>query len=234
MRKILLILFFASLAIAILLFIKQKNAAEQGYEGKKFYIVAISDLCAAVIFLSFYFLFPHIEKYFSLSWMFPAAQQTATAAPTNEQTARPTSEQTAQPTETPFLGSVSVATPKPSSVPTPEPSPQPLLYSDDKLDVYFTGIEKAADSRDHVAFWIKNKTDSVLSFRAESIALDGIEQSASFTSGKLSPYSEGKVYILLDGDTEQRSPKKISTQFYVSAMGEIGNSFRVKIINAPI
>ena len=93
MQKILLMLFFASLAIAILLFIKQKNATEQGYEGKILHSSNFRSVCGRNFS---FFLFPHIEKYFSLSRMFPAAKQTATTSPTNGQTARPT--------ETPFFG----------------------------------------------------------------------------------------------------------------------------------
>ena len=146
---------------------------------------------------------------------------------TSEPVITPTDEPTPAPTEKP--------TPEPTEEPTPVPTPRPVLYSDDKVEISFYGIESQYSyRRDAIVFWVKNKTNATITIQHDSVALDGIDQGDATMSDDIAPQSEGKVYARLDGYSSVQNPSRISGQLRVIDFEDSFDTYKAKFVNVSV
>lgn len=104
------------------------------------------------------------------------------------------------------------------------------VYEDDFIKINYVGFGKGAkypfQNRDCLILTIENKTDTTFEFLPNSLALDGNDEGSLACYEKISPKSNGKIYILKMSDTDQyfnnRTPSKISCELSVKDYSNIG------------
>lgn len=87
---------------------------------------------------------------------------------------------------------------------------KPLLFSDDKVDIYYYSTEKNG-----VQFLVRNKTELNVTIQADSLAINDTDINGLIMSEQIAPHSVGTVRIRCTVDAALQDAKTISGQLRI-------------------
>lgn len=102
-----------------------------------------------------------------------------------------------------------------------------LLYSDDKVEIYFSGI-----TREGVVFEVKNMTDINLTFQADSIAINGVSTNDIVMSDSVTQQSVGKIVARCSDFEDTENVYSVSGQLTaIDFSSRNWDSYKIKFTN---
>lgn len=111
----------------------------------------------------------------------------------------------------------------------PKPESEALVYSDNKVEIYFSEITSKG-----VVFEIKNKTDINLTFQADSISINGISTNDIGMSDDIAPQSVGKIVARCSDFSASEKVYTISGQLRVIDFSGSWTIYDAKFSNVEI
>lgn len=111
----------------------------------------------------------------------------------------------------------------------PKPTSDCLVYSDNKVEIYFSEITNKG-----VAFEVKNLTDINLTFQADSVAVNGISTNKIVMSDSVAPQSVGIIVAKCSEFNISDDVYTVSGQLRIIDFSHSMKTYNAKFVNVEI